>query len=462
MRDLVAGERAHAGARLASRPLHGLRASVLAGDLLLVGAAALALGLIRLGAPSLWVDEAFTARATDLSLGELIDRQYHLPYYVLLEPWVLVAGTSEWALRLPSVAGLVLSCVLLVVLAQRFFDRRVALVSGLLLAASPFLVKWSQQARGYTLGLAVALLATLLLVRALDRGTRGAWAVYGLAFSLLVVWHPVLGVLLVPAHAVLAAQRRERLLPHGLLAAVVIAALAVPWAAVVAMRSTGEGVAMNWLTFPSGEEAVRALLDVSGAAGVGLVLAIGGLWVLRKTDRDRAIWLGTWAFAPFALALVVSLGRPIYLDRYLIVAAPAFALLAAVAIVTLSARMRLAVVAAVVVVTGLGLAAWYTSGDRSGNWRGEDWRSAVASVLERQGEAGAIVVAEWSAAPAARYYGATVTDVSSADSIWVLTWSESGDELGEDERRGLGFGDHELVERQQFGRRVSAQLWRRG
>jgi mannosyltransferase len=431
-------------------------------DIAAVSSVVLVLGLFRLSAPSLWVDEAFTARALDLSLAELLDRQYHLLYYLLLHPWVLLAGTSEWALRFPSVIGTVLSCGLLVVLARRFFDRRVALASGVLLAASPFLVKWSQQARGYTLGLALSLLATFLLLRALDRGSLGPWVAYGIAYSIVVVWHPVVGLLLAPAHSVLAAQRRKRLLPHALLAAVVVGALAVPWAAVVAMRSTGEGVAMNWLRFPTTEVAARALLDVSGAAGVGVALAVVGLWMLRRAERtDLALWLGSWALAPFALALLVSVIRPIYLDRYLIVAAPAFALLAAVALARLGSRPRAAAVLGVVVATGAGLALWYSTGSEGGNWRGEDWRSAVAIVLERSDEADAIVVADWSAAPAARYYGARVVDVSTADALWVLRWSETGAELEASERAALGFGEHRLVERQQFGSRVSAQLWRR-
>lgn len=438
-----------------------LRESALAHDVLLASTVALVLGVIRLGVPSFWVDEAFTARALDLSLGDLVDRQYHLLYYLLLEPWTLVAGTSEWALRLPSVVGSMLACALLVVLAHRFFDRRVALVSGLLLAVSPFLVKWSQQARGYTLGLAASLLATLLLLRALERGSRGAWAAYGLAFTLVVVWHPVLGFLLAPSHAMLLGQRRERLLPHGPLAAVVIGAVAVPWAAVVAMRSTGEGVAMDWLEFPTLGTAGWALVDVSGAVGVGAVLALVGLLLLRRTGRSElAAWLGVWALAPFVLALVVSLIQPIYLDRYLLVAAPAFALLAAIAVTGLGSRLGLVALGALLVATGIGLAHWYTLGT-NGNWRGEDWRSAVAFVRDRRAESDAVVVAPWSAAPAARYYGAEVTDVSTADSLWVLTWSETADDITAEERRALGFGEHRLVEGRQFGRRVSAQLWRR-
>jgi mannosyltransferase len=228
------------------------------------------------------------------------------------------------------------------------------------------------------------------------------------------------------------------------------------------MRSTGEGVAMNWLKFPTAETAVRALLDVSGAAGVGLALALGGLWHLRRSGRALLVtWLGVWAFAPFALALGVSVGRPIYLDRYLIIAAPAFALLAGVALTALPLRFRVVGAVAAVVGTGVGLGLWYAAATEDGNWRAEDWRSAVTAVLEREDEADAIVVAPWSARPAARYYGAEVVDTSTAASIWVLTWSETGDELASAERRALGFGEHRLVERIPFGWRVHAELWRR-
>ncbi len=420
---------------------------------------ALVLGVFRLGEPSLWADESFTADAVQGPFGEMVNG-YHWLYYTLTKPWTLVAGTSEAALRLPSVVGAMLAAALLVVLADRLFDRRVALWSGLFLAASPFVVKWSQQARGYTLMLAVSLAAMLLLLRALERGTRGSWALYGLAFALLVVWHPVAGVILVPAHALLAYQRREHLMPHGLLAAALIAAIAVPWAGQIAMRSTGENVAMNWLTFPTPEVVGHALLDVSGAAGLGIAFALGGLWLLwRGGKTDLAVWLAAWAFTPFVVALVISTVRPIFLDRYLLVASPAFALLAGVVIGGVGRRLRTVLVIGALVAITAGLAQWYSSGEDS-NWRGEDWRSAVKTVVERRSEAEAVVVVPWSAHAAAEYYGAHPVDVSRGDSIWVLVWSEDEPrDIEGSERRALGFGDHERVEKIQFGRRLSAQLW---
>jgi len=112
------------------------------------------------------------------------------------------------------------------------------------------------------------------------------------------------------------------------------------------------------------------------------------------------------------------------------------------------------------VATCVGLVLWYQT-TYAGNWRGEDWRSAVATVLARSDDAEAVVVAPWWAHDAAEYYGAPARDVSTADSIWVLNWSENGPEMPADVRGPLGFGDHVLVERTQFGWRLTAQLWRR-
>ena len=434
-----------------------VRAHALALDVALVGVVALVLGLIRLGTPSLWLDETLTATGNPVAT---FTDGYHWLYYSLEWPWRHLVGSSEWDLRFPSVVGSMVACGLLVVLGNRLFGRWVGLVSGLLLATSPFVVKWSQQARGYTLLLAASLVATLLLLRALERGTRGAWAAYGLAFALVVVWHPVGGFLLAPAQLVLAAERRERVRPHGLLAAVIVMVLGVPWAAQIALRSTGKGVAMDWLTRPSPGTAAHAFLDVSGAAGLGVLLAGLGLWVLsRRSERDLAVWLGTWALTPFLLALVVSIARPIYLDRYLIVAAPAFALLGGVAIVGLGRRSAAALVAAVVVATGVGLSQWYSTASH-GNWHGENWRDAVATALARHGDA-PIVVAPWQAAPAAMYYGAHPVSASTAGTIWVLWWSQEKHDPTAVDRREIGLGGHRRVETLPFGSRLSLQLWRR-
>ena len=439
--------------------LERLRANVLARDIALATTVSLVLGLIRLGTPSFWVDETFTAAEMNYSLVDKLDIQYHFLHLVLIDIWAAVVGTSEVALRLPSVLGAMAAVGLLVVVGNKLFDRRVALVAGLLLATSPFLVKWSQQARAYSMFVALCLLAMLLLLRAFERNTRGAWAAFGVALSVVIVWQPAAGFLMLPAYGILIVQRRQSFLPHGLLAAVIVAVLAVPWAGVTAMRSTGEGVNFNWLKFPTAESAAWTVLDVSGAAGLGVLLAGVGLWVLRRTGRSElTVWLGGWAFIPFALALVVSTFRPIYLDRFLSGAAPAFALLAAVALLGVSRRLRWIGVAALVAATTIGLAQWYAPKD-GGNWRGEDWRSATRTVLALRQPGDDLVVVPWWARRGAEYYGARPHDISTADSIWTLSWSETGHDLPSSQRARLGFGEHVLADEREFGWRIRAQHW---
>ena len=45
---------------------------------------------------------------------------------------------------------------------------------------------------------------------------------------------------------------------------------------------------MNWLTFPTPEVAAHSLLDVSGAGGLGLLLALGGLGCCTEPETSIA------------------------------------------------------------------------------------------------------------------------------------------------------------------------------
>ena len=211
------------------------------------------------------------------------------------------------------------------------------------------------------------------------------------------------------------------------------------------------GSSFQHSTWPSG-----VVLNVSGATGLGVFLALLGLWMLRQTRGPTAMWLAVWGFSPFVLTFLVSFVRPYYVDRYMIIAAPGFALLAAVALVKASGWQRPVLVTAVVVMTAVGLGEWYSLGE-GGNWRGEDWRGAVA--LTRDRGAGEIIVAPGWASRPAEYYGAEVVETSTGDSVWVITWSEDDHDLQVAERQPLGIRDHVLREMHSIGWRVSAQLW---
>ena len=159
----------------------------------------LILGLYQLGQPSLWIDEAATAVNVSEPYGGLV-RQHHLVYYTMLKPWTALAGTSEIALRFPSVLVAALACALLVPLGNRLFRRPVGLIAAIVLALNPFVVQWSQQARSYTIVMLVAIVSTWMFLELRERATRGAWATYTICLMVFILLQPLSAGLLAAAH----------------------------------------------------------------------------------------------------------------------------------------------------------------------------------------------------------------------------------------------------------------------
>jgi mannosyltransferase len=366
---------------------------------LLPAAVAGALGLYQLGDPSLWVDEGFTFERTQFSYRHLMD-DIQWAHFTLVKVWSEIAGTSEIALRFPSVVGAVASVVLLYLFTRRLFDQWVALVAALLLAVNPLVVSWSQQARAYTILVALVIATTWLLLRAVDRGTAIAWAGYGVLALVLIYWQTFSALVFLPVHAVVAWRYRQAWITWGL---VLIAA--IPWFIAFADREAVD-IPTSWIPSPSAHLVVEFLRDASGAEGLGLLLALAGT---AYAVRYRSL-LVAWAMLPLALSLLISIFEPVFVARYLIVSTPGFAILVALAIVRVSMLARVAVVPLVVAGAAIGLYQWY-SYDGSQNWVGEDWKSATAFVMQ----AGGATVSPRNALPTFEFYGGR-----HAETGWML------------------------------------------
>ncbi len=105
---------------------------------------------------SFWVDEANSAayarRIVNTGSPRLptgyYEPRYFFPHY-LMAASMLVFGQNEFAVRLPSVFGGVLSIFLVFLLAKKFFGAQTALIATFLTTFSLFEIVWSRQARGY-------------------------------------------------------------------------------------------------------------------------------------------------------------------------------------------------------------------------------------------------------------------------------------------------------------------------
>jgi 4-amino-4-deoxy-L-arabinose transferase-like glycosyltransferase len=275
----------------------------------------------NLGLQSLWVDEALTAWVLDPSpldtFDNLADREATPPlYYALAWLWTRVLGEGDVALRSLS-ALLGTATVPAVYLAgARLVNARTGIVAAALVATSPYLIWYSQEARSYSLAMLLAALSLAFLggATSADRGRRDL-VLWAITCSLLVATH-YFSAVLIAVEALWLARRLG-------LSRLTLAALAAPGAAglLLAPLAVGQEHA-DWIAdldlHSRLDETPRFFVGgFGGAPGSGLGLAAGllaatglvlVLWRARGADRrDGLVALGI-AAAAVAVALVLALG----------------------------------------------------------------------------------------------------------------------------------------------------------
>ncbi|MDX6743517.1 glycosyltransferase family 39 protein [Actinocorallia sp. A-T 12471] len=296
----------------------------------LAALAGLAAALWRLDTPSLWRDEAVTADLANRSLRQLaavlqeIDA-VHAAYYVFMQGWTAVAGDSVIALRLPSALAAAAAAGLTALIGRRLVSDQVGLIAGLLVAASPFVARHAQEARQYAIVMALATLATWLLLRA---STRRGWALYALSVVLLGAAH-LFALLLLPAHLI---TRRSDWRPYLISTASAMIPLSV-----LAYASSAQRYQVSWIEPPTW----NGFTNLLEALGWGPYFAVPAFALMTYAVIRRSPVTPValpWLLLPPALLLSVSLISPLYVQRYLLYCVPAAALLIAAALALLPWR----------------------------------------------------------------------------------------------------------------------------
>jgi mannosyltransferase len=164
-------------------------------------AAALAVGVTVLvgiafrlhSASDLWLDEALTVNIARLPIGDLFEQlrhDGHPPlYYLLLHGWMQVFGEGDDAVRLLSAVFGVASLPLAWLAARRLGGRVAATAALVLLATSPYAVRYSTEARMYALVIFLVLAGWLVVQAALERPTAPRLAAIAVISGLLLLGH---------------------------------------------------------------------------------------------------------------------------------------------------------------------------------------------------------------------------------------------------------------------------------
>jgi len=311
--------------------------------------AAFAVRAVSLDAQSLWRDEVDAlhfATAPWLEMLSTFTRPgWNGPFYfLLLRGWIALTGASEYAMRFLSLALGVLCVPLVYVLGRRLFDRPVGMFAALLVALSPYLAWYGQEVKMYTLTPALALLAIYGLRRAVEGDGWRWWAVQVVATSLAFYSH-ILAALLIPVQVLLYLTWWPQARKQWAGALVSLACLTLPYLPLVVWqaplmlqtRETGfhpyslgemteillNGWSLGILSWgwPWG----MVLMGVLAVWGLVNPLLLGGG---ERGIRNR-LALVEWLVTPLLAVWVISLRQPLFTDRYLVWAAPAFYLLVA-------------------------------------------------------------------------------------------------------------------------------------
>lgn len=307
-------------------------------------------GQLYLTRPVLGWDEMATWNASQRPIPKIMSLIANFdgvlaPYYLFMHWWTGIFGTSHLALRAPSLIAMTIAAALVARLGTRLIDPFAGLIAGLLFVAIPAVSRYAQDARPYGLAVLFATLATLLLVRAIERPTPLRWLPYALAVAFLGLSN-ILGLLLLAGHAVaviwrLASAREWRLLWWPLAAALGVAP-AIP---LIKLALPQHDAMLAWIHVYDWRVAAAAPGDIFGATVAGLLI-MGLALLARPASRWVLAGLLAIAILPPAALLLASIGSHVWVPRYVLFTVVAWVLLAAFAL--RGTRVRAVLVVALV------------------------------------------------------------------------------------------------------------------
>ena len=379
-----------------------------------------------LGAESLWLDEGITVQQVRSSFREMMatlmygDVQPPL-YYLILKLWTVLFGTSEIAVRFPSVVFGTLSVWMVYRVARLCFeDEHVGLLTALIVAFSEFHIRYSQEARNYSLLALLSLCSYYYYVKLLRERTRGILVRYILFSSLLMYTHVYGSFIVISQNIYFLARRLAKNDPHRLswkhwaLSQGTLGFLFLPWFVVWALYllSVGRKIDLFHMPGPTLLTILNTFGVYSGSAPLLLLCALlvpftfvthesqkseaGFHWTSVKnfmgrlsssSGPDRNGMLFAWLLTPIVLPFLISqVLTPFYGFRYTIGASFAFYLLVAAGMRNLrDNRLILTTVVCFCVLSSQSILGYYTQSNK------EQWR-AVAGFVDAQAKPGDLLL----------------------------------------------------------------------
>jgi mannosyltransferase len=380
------------------------------------------LSVYRLGSLSFWNDEVASVKIAREPLAELVavfDRSRLLvdtlsmsAYHVLLHVWLAIGATEQWV-RLLSVVFGVATTVPVFLTARRLAGPWAGTFAALIIATNAYVISWDQQARGYSLAMLVAGALTIVLLRATERQTARDWLLYAALAAFGVYVHFWVGLVVAAQLGWIVVARRWPARGAAWLAFPLFLLAMVP----VGLNTVENPDALAWLP-PISVPAVNTALQTA-LGGTTLLVALLAVLAFAAVDRyrdDPRVWLlAATVVLPVMLGIVISIEKPIWHPRYLVVIVPAVSALAGIGLASLRGpRVRAALAAALALVIVSSLPHAYAR-------RTADWHAATGWMHgSTKADDLMVIVGDDSRAPT--YYLRQLAHPPTQTSLdWVLT-----------------------------------------
>ena len=383
----------------------------------------LVLGLViriyNLGKESLWLDEVISIDTARLDLFRLVEHTLqtgtHTPlYYTILHYWIILFGDSDIAARALSVTFGFFALVMIYKVGSLLFNKRVGLLSCLLLSLSVFHIYHSQEARMYSLVSLLALLSFYFFIQLLRRANLRIVLAYILS-SILLMYAHLYGLFVIAAQNIFIiisffavagiwgknslSFRKWSVIP------LILFILYIPWINVLKdnIFSLGGEYAASAVTvnsiidklffkefYNSDITLFYYILFISSLISVFSIISFkrGKRWIGVSID-NRITLLLLWLFSPIILGILISeFSGPVrfYQPMYLIGAYLAFIILTARGIDNIRNKFITVPIILVLVLLSAGSLRDYYSTIHNQQWR------EVATYVEEEAKSGDLVL----------------------------------------------------------------------
>lgn len=292
--------------------------------------------VIHLGFSSFWFDEIVSVESAYLDFGHIkhVSEWDNNPpfYYYCLSVWIKLFNDSEFCVRFLSVIFSSLSAGILFLLANKFFNKTTAIAVSFFYLSSNFLYFYSHEARAYTLIGLLVLVSSYLFLSFKVKNTWKQIVFLGLINFLIVYTHYIAG-LVVAFEVVFMLIYFDRIQKKKFLYSVLISILLIllrftkkQFLLIFAFNSPKNTFWLKKSEFSYLKEVLSTFLfDYYLIIPFCFIIFIGlalGYKYKNKESNFAVIYSLIIGLGSIIVVYLVGIKVSVFLDRYLIFAAP--------------------------------------------------------------------------------------------------------------------------------------------